>query len=257
MTTLAPTQMPVMAGPRTPFLRLVRVEIRKQIDTRASVWILSAIAAITLGAAALALWVLAPAGLTWRTLTDFASAGWSLLPFIGVLAATSEWTQRTGLQTFVLEPRRSLVGLAKLVGSLLIGVVMVIATFAAAAAANLIGIVAFDGDGSWTLEPAYVAGSVASMVIYVAMGVGLGLALMNTPLAIVTFLVLPTVFGALAFVPWLADVIPWLDISGATLALVNGSLSGEEGARLATSAALWCALPLAIGFWRTSRRDML
>ncbi|WP_221584722.1 ABC transporter permease [Microbacterium sp. G2-8] len=257
MTSLATAPAPVLVGVRTPFLRLVRVEIRKQLDTRASLWLLIAIALITLGAAALAMWVLPASELTWRSLTDFASAGWSmLLPIIGVLAATSEGTQRTGLQTFVLEPRRSLVNLAKLTASLLVGVVMVVTTFAASAAANLIAASALDGDGSWALEPDYLVGSLASMVIYVAMGVGLGLTLLNTPLAIVTFVVLPTVFGAIALVPWLADLIPWIDIVGAMTTLVGGAPSGEEWAQLATASAVWCVVPLAIGFWRTARRDV-
>lgn len=257
MTALQGVRAPVLEGTRTPFLRLVRVELRKQLDTRASRWILAVIALVTLAAAALSLWILEPAGLTFRTLSDMTSAGWGmLLPVIGVLAATSEWTQRTGLQTFVLEPRRTLVNLAKLVSALLVGLAMAAATFAAAAIANLVGIAAFDGDGSWALEPTYVVGILASMAVYVAMGVGLGLSLLSTPLAIVAFIVLPIVFPTLALVPWLADIVPWVDIGGALLPIIEGSPSGEEWARFAVSAAAWCALPLAIGLWRTARREV-
>ena len=50
------------------------------------------------------------------------------------------------------------------------------------------------------------------MVIYVAMGVGFGLLLLSTPLAIVAFIVLPLAVGVLALIPALADVVPWVDL---------------------------------------------
>lgn len=247
----------VLEGSRIPFLRHVRVELRKQLDTRAGTWILVAIAAITIGAAVLPLWILPPGELTWRAFLDFSSNGWGLLlPFIGVLAATSEWTQRTGLATFALEPRRTLVNVAKLVSSLLLGLAVVAATFGAAAIVNLIGVAVFDGDGSWILDGAYVLGQLAVMAIYVAMGVGLGLLLLNTPLAIVAFIVLPLVVGVLALIPALADILPWIDLAGAALPLVTGSMGGTEWARLGTVVALWCAVPLAFGLWRTARREV-
>ncbi|WP_105567395.1 ABC transporter permease [Microbacterium halophytorum] len=247
----------VLAGRRIPFLRHARVELRKQLDTRAGLWILIAIALITIGGAVLPLWILEPDGLTWRAFIDFSSGGWGiLLPFVGVMAATSEWSQRTGLTTFALEPRRTLVNIAKLASALLLGAVLVAASFAAAAAVNLIGIAAFGGDGSWTLDAGYVLGQVATLTIYVALGVGVGLALLSTPLAIVAFIVLPLAVSVLAMIPALADLVPWLDLSGATLPLVSGSMSGEDWAQLGTVVALWCLAPLGFGLWRTARREV-
>jgi len=257
MSAVAETRSPVLEGIRIPFLRHVRVELRKMVDTRAGLWLLIAIAVITIGATVLPLWILPSSALDWSEFVLFASSGWSLLlPFIGVLTATSEWTQRTGLTTFALEPRRTLVNLAKLVAALVLGLVMVVATYAAAAVANLIGIAAFDGSGSWALDGPIAAGYVASMAIYVVLGVGLGLALLNTPLAIVTFVVLPTAVTVLTLIPAVADIVPWIDLAGATLPLTEGSVSGTEWARLATAVALWCAVPLGLGLWRTARREV-
>ncbi|MGO1849519.1 ABC transporter permease [Microbacterium sp.] len=249
---------PVLEGSRVPFVRHVRVELRKQLDTRAGLWILIAIAVITIGAAVLPLWIFESEGLTWRAFLDFSSGGWGLLlPFIGVLAATSEWTQRTGLSTFALEPRRTLVNAAKLVSSLLLGLAVVAATFGAAAIANLIGITAFDGNGSWAVDAGFVLGQAAAMVIYVTMGVGFGLLLLSTPLAIVAFIVLPLAVGVLALIPALTDVVPWVDLSSATLPLLTGSLSSSaEWGQLATVVAVWCLVPLGFGLVRTARREV-
>ena len=57
-----------------------------------------------------------------------------LLPVLGILAVTSEWSQRTGLITFVLVPVRSRVLGAKLIASLLLAVAMLAMSVAVVAA---------------------------------------------------------------------------------------------------------------------------
>jgi hypothetical protein len=94
------------------------------------------------------------------------------------------------------------------------------------------------------------------MAIYVTLGVGLGLLLLNTPLAIVAFIVLPMIMGVLTLIPALADIVPWIDLTGASLPLVDGSLTGTEWAHLATAFLLWCALPMLLGLYRTSHREV-
>jgi hypothetical protein len=37
---------------------------------------------------------------------------------------------------------------------------------------------------------------------------------------------------------------------------MSGDMAGGDWARLATSTALWVGVPLAIGLWRTARRDV-
>lgn len=257
MSALAERRAPVLEGVGIPFLRHVRVELRKMIDTRSGLWLLIAIALITIAATVLPLWVLSPSELDWSEFVLFASNGWSmLLPFIGVLTATSEWSQRTGLTTFALEPRRTRVNLAKLVAALVLGLIMVAATYAAAAVVNLIGIAAFDGSGSWAVDGGVAIGYLATMAIYVTLGVGLGLALLSTPLAIVAFIVLPSVVMVLLLVPALTDIVPWIDLAGATLPVVTGTVSGVEWGHLGTAVALWCGVPMALGLWRTARREV-
>jgi len=259
MSTATRTRATHLTGGHVPFFRHVRIELRKMTDTRAGLALIIAIAVITIGAVLLPLWIFQnPAGLTWSAFVDFASGGWSLLlPFIGVLAATSEWSQRTALTTFVLEPRRTFVNLAKLVAAVLLGLVMVAATYAAAAIVNVIGMLLFDGVGTWTLTVGSVVGYVLTMVIYVALGVGLGLLLMNTPLAIVAFVAAPLIVSIVGLFPAFTDVVPWIDLAGATMPLMAGELTGTEWAHLASTVALWCVVPIALGLWRAARREVL
>src|SRR6188768_2480098 len=113
----------------TPFSRLVRVELRKSYDTRAGFWLLGAIGVLVLLAEVIAVWVTAvqdePMEFgdfigTAAFLTSF------LLPVLGIMVMTTEWTQRTAMVTFALEPRRSLVIVAKM----LVGVLLTLATVA-------------------------------------------------------------------------------------------------------------------------------
>ena len=88
------------------------------------------------------------------------------------------------------------------------------------------------------------------------MGVAFGLALLNTPIAIVAYLVLPTVMSVLGVIPALADVVGWIDPGGAMVPMYDWSFTPEQWGKLATSLAVWVALPLAFGLWRTARREV-
>ena len=124
----SPAAAEVAAPARTvtpiPTTRLVGVELRKMFDTRAGFWLMASVGIVTLLAtAAVILW----APYTAITQNTFSSAiGTPLavvLPIIAVLAVTSEYSQRTGLTTYTLVPWRGRVLGAKLVATLLVGVV--------------------------------------------------------------------------------------------------------------------------------------
>jgi ABC-2 type transport system permease protein len=96
-----------MGRPGVPFGRLVRTELRKLTDTRAGRWLLIAIAALTPLVMVIMLFAAAPKNLTYDKLVDYTQTPQKmLLPVLGILAVTSEWSQRTGLVTFTLAPNR-------------------------------------------------------------------------------------------------------------------------------------------------------
>ena len=120
---LAPGTLDVSDTPRIPLGRLVRVELRKLTDTRSGKWLLIGIGVITLAVNAI---FYATSDPSERTFFNFMAATNGpqglLLPVLGILLVTSEWSQRTALVSFTLTPVRSRVLLAKVLGGLLAAV---------------------------------------------------------------------------------------------------------------------------------------
>lgn len=240
-----------------PFARLLHVEVRKLVDTRAGRWLLIVIGVVVVAViGGTAVWGSDTISF-WSLLSTTYTPLGLLLPVVGILGATQEWSQRTGLVTFALEPRRVRVGLAKLVAALVLGLACLVVTVvvAAAAYAALAGVGAVTAD--WSLD-AVVAGSTAlALVLAMAQGVAFGLVLQNTPPAIVAYFVLPTVFSvAAALIPAATDVWPWIDLSSATSPLLAGQGGAHAWAQLAVAALIWVAAPLVAGLVRLARSEI-
>ena len=92
---------------RPPMSRLVRVELRKMTDTRAGMWLMIAIVAITVVATTIFGFAGHDEDRTFFNFMQFAGAPQGiLLPVLGILLVTQEWSQRTAMVTFTLEPQR-------------------------------------------------------------------------------------------------------------------------------------------------------
>src|SRR5690349_1449189 len=92
---------------RTPFTRLVRVELRKSADTRSGFWLLASMGIVTVLTLGIMLIVSATNDTANLAYGDFvggvAFLTGILLPVLGILLVTSEWSQRTAMSTFALE----------------------------------------------------------------------------------------------------------------------------------------------------------
>ncbi len=246
-----PTALP--GRPGVPFGRTFQAELRKMVDTRAGRWmviVMAATAAIVL--ASFVIW--GPAeDASFQGLIELATLPLAmLLPVLGIMAATAEWTQRTGLVTFTLEPRRGRVVLAKALAALVLALVVLAAAVAASAVANVVG-----GTGEWDLGAAAGGGLVLALLIYVLQGVAFGLLFLNTPIAIVSVLVLPTIWSiATLAISALEDAGEWLNLDSVTSPLFAGEMGGQEWAQLASATAVWVLLPLAVGTYRVLRREV-
>jgi ABC-2 type transport system permease protein len=101
--------------------QLTRVELRKMYDTRAGFWLLLAgvlLAALT--AALTALTGHAQDHTLSNVLNNTTQAINVLVPIVGILLVTSEWSQRTAQITFTLVPQRGRVLAAKLCASVVL-----------------------------------------------------------------------------------------------------------------------------------------
>lgn len=240
------------------FATLTLVEWRKQLDTRAGRWLLVTIGIVT--AAVLAIMAIVDGGnhSFEAFLVGTSTPMLLLLPIVGVLAATSEWSQRTALVTFALEPRRTRVGLAKLLSAVASGVVFFLGAVALAALAHLAVVVLRDADPAWSLDAGVLGGLFLMVVLVMAQGIGFGLVLLNTPAAIVSLLVLPTVFTIVgSLIPGIVDALPWIDLSTASEPLLLGEApDGEQWAHLATASLIWVVAPVVGGLVRVERREV-
>src|SRR5690606_8882662 len=180
-----------------------------------------------------------------------------LLPELGILPVTSEWSQRTAQTTFTLGPVRERILEAKYAAGVERAVASAAVGAEIAAAANL-GALAAGGDGGWGNGAVALGNAVVAQLIGVIWGLAFGMMLLNTPLAIVAYFVLPTIWNVLgASVTGLATAAEWLDTSLTLLPLVSGDmLTGQQWAQVATSATVWVLVPLAVGVVRVLRAEV-
>jgi ABC-2 type transport system permease protein len=242
---------------RISLVTLTRVELRKLADTRSGFWLLLVIG---LAAAATAAIMLAAAPAEDQNFRDLLSFGLIpasvLLPVLGILSMTSEWSQRTALTTFTLVPERGRVVVAKLLACVLIAVAATVAAVALSAVANLIAL-GIGGAGSWDISADQTGRMLLNQVIFVLMGAGFGALLMNPALAIVLFFAIPTVWSVLGeMVKSLRTVSEWGNLNTASVPLSEPAMSGGEWGRLGVAFVLWVGLPLIAGTIRVLRREV-
>ncbi|NHC24034.1 ABC transporter permease [Nocardioides sp. IC4_145] len=249
----------VSGTPKVPFTRLVGVELRKIYDTRAGRWLLGAIVLIT--AAIMTIFFFATDAPD-RTFGNFigisATPQGFLLPVLGVLLVTSEWSQRTAMVTFALEPSRGKVIAAKTIAALLFGIAAFVAALAVAALCTLLGGAEGGFDG---IEGTLFGLFLALQLFTILQGVAYGLLLLNTPAAIVTLFVAP-IASTIVFnlVSALRDLAPWLDLSTAQAPLFESfggaGLTGEQYAQLGTTTLIWIVIPFVLGWLRVLRAEV-
>jgi ABC-2 type transport system permease protein len=235
--------------------RLVAVELRKMGDTRAGFWLHAAMVALTVVVVIVRLLVGDAADHTFRSVLD---AGLQpaavLLPVLGILLVTSEWSQRTGLITFALVPLRSRVLGAKLIASLLAAVAMLAVSVAVVAAGVLVSSPGVEG--TWSDAAPLIGQSAVYLTTGMVVGVAFGALLLTPTPAIVLRFALPMTWMAVVSLPVFSAVGPWVDNARAVGQMTAEVMSATQWAHAGTSLAIWMVLPLLIGARRITRRDV-
>lgn len=254
-------QIDIHANPPVPMSRLVQVEARKAMDTRAGRWFAVSILALVLVVEVIYALVAEDFD---KDYSDFLSiAGGVLgyfLPILIIMLVTSEASQRNGLVTFTLEPRRPRVVVAKFVAGLVLAVGVMVMGAVMALLGTFFG-VATGGSPEWSVDAnLFFNGFVLANVIGVFIGFAIAMLLMNTAAAIVGYfaysLILPIAVGILsALSSWFEGVAPWIEFNTAQTPLFMGDYqpSGEEWAQIAVSGTIWLIIPLVLGTMRLLR----
>ena len=236
--------------------RLVQVELRKATDTRAGRWLLLVVAAIAIMVAAITAFAGKEKGHTLQNvLANTTSLSALLLPVLGVLLVTSEWSQRT---TFTLVPRRGRIVAAKtLAGGLLAIAAGIVCTLVAVGATAVTSHPSGPHPGTWHHAAAVIIGGLIVQIMYVLLGIGFGLLFLNTPFAIVVYFALPTAWSILTgSVKALDSVGKWANPSTAWGHLTDENVGGTLWLKAAVAAAIWVVVPLVAGTVRVLRRPI-
>ncbi len=255
----SPTPTPDTDGAGVPMLRLVRVELRKLVDTRSGLWLGVAIVGIAVLIDGLLLVFGTAEDLGLRTFLGATSTGLNLLlPILGILTATTEFTQRTGLVTFALEPRRGRMYAAKSLAAVLLGTAA--SVLVAVVAAGLTAVVAARQPqvDHWDLPAVKVLAFLGVNALLVLIGVGFGMLIGNTAAAVVAIVALPMLYTMLG-AAWSAfePIARWTDINRATTRIMSDTaLTGQHWAQLLVSILVWVALPVVAGMFRIQRAEV-
>ena len=260
-TAAAPMQLDVSSTPHVTMARLAKVEVRKALDTRAGRWFIIGILALVVVIEVIYAFA---ANDDDKNLQDFIQIPGGVLgyflPIIIIMLVTSEASQRNGLVTFTLEPKRSRVVIAKFIAGLLLAAAVLVLAFVLAILGTLFGILT-GSSPEWSVDGNLLFnGFILSNVIGVFVGFAIAMLIMNTAAAIVAYfvysLILPIAVGILgALSDTFEDIAPWFEFNTAQTPLFQGDYkpTAEQWAQIATSGTIWLIIPLAFGIWRLMR----
>lgn len=245
-----------------PSRRLVGVELQKMFDTRSGFWLITGGGIVALIATVATIAFAPRDSLGYGSFGSAIGAPLSvLLPMLGVLGVTSEWSQRTGLTTFTMVPHRGRVIAAKAVAVVIVGVGSIAFALGVGALGNVVGSGIRGVSPRWDVPPSQIALIFLADGLGMLMGFMLGVLIRNSPGAIVGYfvyaLVLPTAFGALAaYQDWFARAQGWVDFQFSSTRLYNGDLHAVDWAHLAVSGTIWLIIPLVVGLRLLMRSEV-
>lgn len=246
---------PVGRDKRPGMIRLTRVELRKTVDTRSGFWLQMAVLGLTVLAVVITvLWGHEDDKTFQQILSNALAPAGILLPVVGILLVSSEWSQRTSLVSFALVPGRSRLIAAKV----LAGVVLALAATAIAVAVAALGtaLASTDVQHVWSLPLGLLFQDFFYVVISMLIGIAFGAALLSSAPAIVLYFAVPVALAALGSIHAIAGVIEWINVGESAGPLTEEILSGRAWGQVLTTLVVWMVLPLVVGLWRITRGDV-
>lgn len=274
MTAVAADPSPtidISSTPQVPFGRLVSVELRKMWDTRAGFWLLAITGGLLVLALGITLLVVALDDDVRLSATEFAQIMTIpvslLVPVLAITSITSEWSQRTGLVSFTLEPHRMRVVWAKFATVMILAAATIVLAIIVGTIGTLLAAAITGTDPIWNIETGTFAWSIFNQLAFFAMAFGFGLVFLSTPASIaiyyiVVMLVPFMVYGTLyAFFDWARDLIPWVDLGFALSPYLGQSPEAVDPSattlmQVIFTFAIWVVLPFVLGLRRVTRAEL-
>lgn len=254
-TFLTPATHPSVSDPIRPlrFLTLAKVELRKMTDTRSGRWVLASILAVSATVLGFRL-TQSNVDPSFRTYGGAVATIIAFFaPIVGLLAMTSEWTQRSALTTFTLAPRRLPVLAAKYLSALIVSLGLFVAGVVMSLGATALGGL-IHGGADYGSIATDVRGFAIIVVLQVTMAAAFGALAAQSAVALVAYFVAPTAFAALSS-NLLHGASPWFDVFSAYDQLASEQPFHHLPQSL-TAICLWVVLPSAIGIVRSLRREV-
>jgi ABC-2 type transport system permease protein len=251
---------PAAAAPagrdRRPGLaRLTKVELRKMVDTRSGFWLQIAVLGLTVLAVVITVLAGHDDDKTFRhILSNALQPAGILLPVVGILLVSSEWSQRTALVSFALVPERPRLLIAKLLAGVVLGLAATVVALIFAALGTALA--SPDVQNVWSLPLGLLLQDLVYVVTAMVIGIGFGAALQSSAPAIVLYFALPVALAALGSIHAIKGVVDWINSAEALEPLTTEVMSGHQWAQGLVALALWMGVPLAIGLWRLTQRDV-
>lgn len=288
MSALAtpPQILDVSGTPPVPFGRLVKVEWRKMLDTRAGLWLLIISAGLLALISGIVLLVVALADATPPTANDWLNIMTipvsMLVPVMAITIVTQEWSQRTAMVTFALEASRLRVVLAKLVAVMALGAATIVLAAVLGLVGNVVGAAIAGTSAEWNVTAGAFGWALATQVLYLLMGFAFGLLLLSSPAALALYYVYVWILEGGVIIPgimyvlwfsfdWAQSLLPWISMR---LSMLPFQLSDDDVrsiesdlgatldngvlgfARVITSVLIWVGIPLLLGTWRLLRAEV-
>jgi hypothetical protein len=111
-------------------------------------------------------------------------------------------------------------------------------------------------DGAWSDVATLIGQSTVYLTAGMITGVAFGMVMLASAPALVALFALPIAWSAVASLSVLADAAPWLDTRLALGPMPKEVMDATQWAHAGTALAIWMLLPLLIGTWRITRREV-
>ncbi len=263
-----------LSRPPIPFTREITGEIRKMFDTRGGLWLFIITGGLLALAMALTLLVLGLNDDVTITASGFAQIMTIpvslLVPVFAILSVSSEWSQRTHLTTFTLQPHRGRVLAAKFVAVTLLALGTIVVAVVLGALGNAIYGLITDHDVVWNVEGKELFWTILLQLAFFWMAFAFATVLLSTPAAVAVFYVVALILPMVAYpilgaiFEWARDVLPWLDFNYAAAPIIAGeNFFGEsvdvgvvDYLKFVFAFCLWVVVPGVLGALRVKRIEV-